>query len=92
MMHKVVSTATDFGEKDEEGTYHPYAVGTAYNIPTSRTKYDKKLTKSANPVKFEHIPIAQTQVMFGTKIPQALLQIRAIRAEVQKKPDGTQTI
>ena len=41
MTHKLVSTAVDFGEKDEEGTYHPYVVGTAYNNPTSHTKYDK---------------------------------------------------
>jgi hypothetical protein len=91
-MHKKVLTSDDFGVTEED-SFQPYCKDTYARLPSHsqavrQASYDEKLTATCNPSGFEYVPIAR---MPSSIVPEHLVQIKALRADIVSKGEKETT-
>jgi hypothetical protein len=89
-LHKKVSTCDDFGVTEND-IFQPYCKNTYARLPShSRAvcQADEKLTATCNPSGFEYVPIAR---MPSSTVPDHLVQIKALRAEIVSEGEKSTT-
>jgi hypothetical protein len=93
-MHKVVSTKEKFGVSLLDGNFLPFCTDTyakrpSYSQAVRVSHYDSKLTASCNPAGFEIVPVARMPTL---SVPEEHMQIKGIRAQIQKTGRGDSAV